>query len=278
MRMELGEVTLDVQDSETGRDPVLLVHGFPDTHRLWRHQVRALNDAGHRTIAPTLRGFGASGRPEDTAAYAPARSVADLLELLDRLDIGCVHLVGHDWGSGIAQGLALAAPARVATLSLLSVGHIGSLLSAGWEQRQASWYMQLFQLDGLAEDWLSRDDFANLREMLAGHPDRDETVERLREPGALTAALAVYRAGLPSEVLFGPAQPAPVLRGPVLGVWSAGDRFLTERSMTGTEKYVDGPWRYERVDGAGHWLPLEAADRVSALLLDFFAEHGRPRR
>ncbi|WP_235033079.1 alpha/beta fold hydrolase [Streptomyces sp. WAC05374] len=277
-RVELNEVTLAVQDSRTGRDPVLLVHGFPDTHDLWRHQVRALNAAGYRTIAPDLRGFGASSRPEGTEAYDPARSVADLLELLDHLDIGCVHLVGHDWGSGIAQALSLAAPGRVATLSLLSVGNLGSLLAAGWEQRQASWYMQLFQMDGLAEDWLSRDDFANLREMLAEHPDREEAVERLREPGALTAALAVYRAGLSPEAMFGPLPPLPSLRGPVLGVWSTGDRFLTERSMTGTEKYVDGSWRYERVEGAGHWLQLDAPDRVSELLLDFFAEHGRPPR
>ncbi|MEV3993669.1 alpha/beta hydrolase [Streptomyces sp. NPDC049837] len=276
MRVELSEVTLEVQDSATGRDPVLLVHGFPDTHDLWRHQVRALNAAGYRTIAPDLRGFGASDRPEGTEAYDPARSVADLLELLDRLDIGCVHLVGHDWGSGIAQGLSLAAPDRVATLSLLSVGNLGAHLAAGWEQRQASWYMQLFQIEGLAEDWLSRDDFANLREMLAEHPDRDEAVERMREPGALTSALAVYRMGLPPEAMFGPLPPLPSLRGPVLGVWSSGDRFLTERSMTGTEKYVDGSWRYERIEGAGHWLQLDAPDRVNALLLDFFAEHGRP--
>ncbi|OKK04622.1 alpha/beta hydrolase [Streptomyces sp. CB03234] len=279
MRVELSDVTLEVQDSVTGRDPVLLVHGFPDTHDLWRHQVRALNAAGYRTIAPDLRGFGASGRPEGTEAYDPARSVADLLELLDRLDIGCVHLVGHDWGSGVAQGLALAAPDRVATLSLLSVGNLGSLLAAGWEQHQASWYMQLFQLVGVAEDWLSRDDFANLREMLAEHPDREEAVERLRAPGALTSALSIYRAGLPpAEVMFGPPLPLPRLRGPVLGVWSTGDRFLTERSMTGTEKYVDGSWRYERVEGAGHWLQLDAPERVNALLLDFFAEHGRPKR
>ncbi|MDN3292475.1 alpha/beta fold hydrolase [Streptomyces ficellus] len=283
MRMELSEVTLEVQDNEvqdngTGRDPVLLLHGFPDTHAVWRHQVRALDAAGYRTIAPDLRGFGASDRPEETAAYAPHRIVADLVELLDRLDIGRVHLVGHDWGSGIAQSLALTDRARVASLSLLSVGHLGGLLGAGWEQRQRSWYMLLFQLTGLAEEWLSRDDFANLRDMLAEHPDADEVVERLREPGALTSALSLYRAGLRPEVLFGPEQPLPSLPGPVLGVWSTGDRFLTEGSMAGTGKYVDGCWRYERIEGAGHWLQLDAPERVNTLLLDFFAEQRRGGR
>lgn len=273
MRVELAEVTLEVEDSGGLGPAVLLVHGFPDTHDCWRHQVPALNAAGYRTIAPDLRGFGGSDRPADTAAYAPARSAADLLELLDRLGVGRVHLVGHDWGSGIAQGLAMAAPDRVASLSLLSVGHRGALVDAGWEQRALSWYMLLFQHEGVAEEWLLRDGAAHAREFLAEHPDAGGIVERLSEPGALTAALGVYRAGLPPRALFGPEVPLPPLPGPVLGLWSTGDRFLTERAMTGTEKYVAGSWRYERVEGVGHWLQLEAPERVNASLLRFLADH-----
>ncbi|CAL9576545.1 alpha/beta fold hydrolase [Streptomyces sp. enrichment culture] len=273
MRVELDEVALEVQDSGGTGPAVLLVHGFPDTHDCWRLQVPALNVAGYRTIVPDLRGFGGSDRPADTAAYAPARSAADLLALLDRLGVGRAHLVGHDWGSGIVQGLAMAVPDRVASLSLLSVGHVGALDAAGWEQRSRSWYMLLFQFEGIAEEWLLRDGAARLREFLAEHPDADEAVARLSEPGALTAALAVYRAGLPPKALFGPAVPLPSLPGPVLGMWSTGDRFLTEQAMTGTEKYVDGSWRYERVEDAGHWLQLDAAERVNATLLDFLAAH-----
>ncbi|WP_351222217.1 alpha/beta fold hydrolase [Streptomyces sp. NPDC002133] len=271
MRVELREVTLEVSTGGAG-PAVLLVHGFPDTHDCWRHQVPALHAAGYRTIAPDLRGFGGSDRPDGTDAYAPARSVADLLELLDRLEVERVHLVGHDWGSGMVQQLAMAAPERVTGLSILSVGHLGALRDAGWEQRQRSWYMLLFQLPGIAEEWLSRDDFAQFREMLAEHPDADAIVDRLRAPGALTAALSVYRAGLPPEVMFGPELPLPSLPGPVLGMWSTGDRFLTERSMTGTEKHVAGSWRYERVEDAGHWLQLDAPERVNAVLLDFIGE------
>ncbi|GAA4895796.1 alpha/beta fold hydrolase [Streptomyces coeruleoprunus] len=272
MRVELNDVTLEVEDRGTG-PAVLLVHGFPDTHDCWRHQVPALNAAGYRTIAPDLRGFGGSDRPLTTAAYDPSHSVADLLELLDRQGVDRVHLVGHDWGSGIVQRLALTAPDRVASLSLLSVGNLGAYGDAGWEQRRWSWYMQLFQLEGLAEDWLTRDGCANAHEFLAEHPDREEVVARLTAPGALTPALSIYRAGLPPEAMFGPRQPLPPLRGPVLGLWSSGDRFLTEVSMSGTGKYVEGSWRYESIDGAGHWLQLEAPERVNAILLDFLAEH-----
>ncbi|MEU7010282.1 alpha/beta fold hydrolase [Streptomyces sp. NPDC046332] len=273
MRVELSEVTLDVEVSGQG-PAVLLVHGFPDSHRLWRHQVPALTAAGYTCVAPTLRGFGASGRPEGgAAAYHPAKHVGDLLELLARLEIDRVHLVGHDWGSGMVQGLARVLPDRMASLTILSVGHAASILGAGWEQKERSWYMLLFQLEGVAEEWLRRDDFANFREMLGEHPDAEAIIEQLRAPGALTAALNVYRAGLPADVQFGPAQPVPPLPGPVMGVWSTGDRFLTEQSMTGTGKHVDGTWRYERIEDAGHWLQLDQPDRVNALLLDFLAEN-----
>ncbi|KOG09964.1 alpha/beta hydrolase [Streptomyces viridochromogenes] len=276
MRVQLSEVSLDVEVSGEG-PAVLLVHGFPDSHHLWRHQVAALTAAGFQCVTPTLRGFGASDRPEGgPEAFHPAKHVGDLLELLARLDLDRVHLVGHDWGSGIVQGLAGVVPDRVRSLSLLSVGHLGSIRAAGWEQKQRSWYMLLFQLAGVAEEWLARDDFANLREMLAEHPDADSVIEPLRAPGTLTAALDIYRAGLPPEVQFGADQPVVPLPMalPVMGLWSTGDRFLTERSMAGTGEFVRGSWRYERVEDAGHWLQLDQPERVNDLLLSFLKENG----
>ncbi|WP_030693902.1 alpha/beta fold hydrolase [Streptomyces globisporus] len=276
MHVELSDVTLDVEVSGEG-PAVLLVHGFPDTHHLWRHQVAALTAAGFRCVAPTLRGFGASDRPEGgPEAYHPGKHVGDLVELLARLDLDRVHLVGHDWGSGIAQALTQFFPDRVRSLSILSVGHLASIRSAGWEQRQRSWYMLLFQLAGLAEDWLARDDFAGMRDMLGEHPDAEAVIESLRAPGALTAALNIYRAGIPAEVQFGVEAPAVPLPEsvPVMGVWSTGDRFLTERSMSGTEEYVSGGWRYERVEDAGHWLQLDRPEKVNELLLSFLKENS----
>jgi pimeloyl-ACP methyl ester carboxylesterase len=274
-RIDVNGVSLEVQVDSTGTGPwVLLVHGFPDTHDCWRHQVAALTAAGYRTIAPDLRGYGASDKPAALEAYEPAHLVSDLLGILDGLGVERAHLVGHDWGSALVQQLAMTAPDRATSLSLLSVGHAAALLDVGWEQRQRSWYMLLFQFVGLAEQWLNREDYANFREMLAEHPDREQVIERMRDPRSLSTALALYRTGTRPEQLFGPgfAASLPPLPGPVLGVWSSGDRFLTERAMTGTQEHVGGDWRYARVEGAGHWLQLDAPKKVNALLLDFFAE------
>jgi pimeloyl-ACP methyl ester carboxylesterase len=267
MTIQLGDVSLHVRDNGKGA-PVVLLHGWPDTGDLWDQQSQALVDAGYRTIVPDLRGFGRSSKPTDISAYATPAHVGDVVGILDALDIDRAHLVGHDWGAGIAWVTAAFAPDRVASVTALSVGHPSAFASAGWRQRQLSWYMLLFQFPGVAEEWLSAEDFRNLRNW-AAHPRIEEVVARLSEPGALTASLGIYRANLPPESLIAPPRDLPPVTAPALGVWSSGDLALTEENMTGSAKYVAGPWRYERIEGAGHWLQIDAAAQINGLLLDF---------
>lgn len=132
--------------------------------------------------------------------------------------------------------------------------------------------MLLFQFRGIAERWLSDDGFANLRDW-SGHPDIDTVVERLSEPDALTAGLNLYRANLSPESLVEPPTAIPAITAPAMGVRSSGDLALTEGAMTGTAKQVAGPWRYERVDSAGHWMQLDSPDTVNTLPLDYLREH-----
>jgi len=267
MDISLGDITLHVRDTGSGT-PVVLLHGWPDTGDLWRHQVPALTASGYRVVAPDLRGFGRSSKPTDLAAYAPPVLVGDLLGVLDTLEIDRAHLVGHDWGAAIAWMAAALAPGRVASITALSVGHPEALRSAGLRQREKSWYMLLFQFAGIAERWLSDDGFRNLRQWSA-HPGIESVVERFTDPAALTASLALYRAILPPESLVEAPAPMPPVTVPAMGVWSSGDLALIEEGMTGSAAYVSGPWRYERIEDAGHWLQLDAPDKVNALLLDF---------
>ena len=161
-------------------------------------------------------------------------------------------------------------PDRVASLAALSVGHPKAFRDAGLAQREKSWYMLLFQFDDVAEQWLSTDGFANFRQW-THHPDTDEVVDRLSDPTALRASLAIYRANLPPQWLVTPELEFPPVQCPTLGVWSTGDVALTERQMVDSATYVTGRWRYEQIDGTGHWIPLEAPDRLNALLVDHLA-------
>jgi pimeloyl-ACP methyl ester carboxylesterase len=248
----------------TGEGPaVLLVHGFPDSGLVWRRQVGPLAEAGFRVIVPDLRGFGASDRPEGVENYRVTLLVDDLLELLDDEP---AHIVGHDWGAGIAWVLAALHPHRVRSLAALSVGHPNASRPRSLESREKAWYQLLFQFEE-AEELLLRDDARLLREWLADAPDADRYVEELREPGALTARLGLYRANLhPRGELEDRA--LPPVNAPTLGLWSTGDRYLTEAAMVRSGEHVTGPWRYERIDDASHWLQLDASDRVNRLLLE----------
>jgi pimeloyl-ACP methyl ester carboxylesterase len=267
MHIENDGVDLHFEVTGEGR-PVVLLHGFPDTGRLWRHQVGTLAAAGLQVIVPDLRGYGASGKPTEVEAYSLVPLATDVFAIFDPLEVDKAHVVGHDWGAALSWVLGSLAPERVDHLVALSVGHPLSFRSVGLPQLQRSWYMLLFQFEGVAERWLSDDSWANIRGW-ANHPDIDAVIAELDSNGSLTPALNWYRANVPPEVLVGPPMELPSVQAPVMGVWSTGDFALTEEQMTGSSAYVGGPWRYERMEGPGHWIPLDAPDALNELLLDF---------
>jgi pimeloyl-ACP methyl ester carboxylesterase len=265
-RVEVDGVGIEYEVHGAGR-PVVLLHGFPDSGRLWRHQAPALAEAGFQVIVPDLRGYGRSGKPEAIDAYSIPLLAGDVLAILAQLEIGKAHVVGHDWGAALAWALASFAPGNVDHLAVLSVGHPATFLRT-LEQRQKSWYMLLFQHPGIAERWLSQDDWANFRTW-AHHPDADQVIADLEADGSLTPGLNYYRANITPESWVAPPLQLPPVQAPAMGIWSTGDIALTEVQMTDSAKSVDGPWRYERLDGPGHWMQLEAPGQVTALLLDF---------
>ena len=270
-RIEANGLGFEVADEGRGT-PVVLLHGFPDTSALWRHQVAALTAAGFRTIAPDMRGRGRSDRPPAVGDYALAKIVGDVTGIMDTLGIDRAHIVGHDWGAAVAWGVAMFAPERVDHLVAISVGAPGAAGPPSLEDLQKSWYRIVFLFEGVAEDLVSRDDWYLLREMLQGGGEAfDHYVANLAEPGALTAALNWYRANLPLERLIpaGPRPQFPQVSAPTMGVFGTDDLYLTEAAMTNSFSKVTGPWRYERLEGVGHFIPLEAPDQLNRLLLDF---------
>jgi pimeloyl-ACP methyl ester carboxylesterase len=266
-RVENNGVSIAYEMVGEGR-PVVLLHGFPDSGRLWRHQVPALVAAGFQVLVPDMRGYGASDKPAQVEAYALAALAGDVLAVMSDAGVDRAHVVGHDWGAAVAWGLAALAGDRVDHLVALSVGHPATFRAGGYEQHEKSWYMLLFQFPEVAEEWASANGWANFRAW-SGHPDPDGVVADLEANGSLTPALNYYRANVPPRVWVRTGPPLPPVTAPTMGVWSSGDFALTERQMTASEAHVTGGWRYERLEGAGHWMQLEAPDAVNALLTDF---------
>ncbi|MBI5503374.1 MAG: alpha/beta fold hydrolase [Deltaproteobacteria bacterium] len=260
----VGDVSLNVVVQGHGPD-VMLLHGFPDSHQLWRNQIPALVAAGYRVIAPDLRGFGDSDAPRATPAYAVPCHVADLVGILDALGIARVRLVGHDWGAVCGWALAAAHPERVDRYVAMSVGHPSAYARGGLMQKLKGYYVLLLQLRGLAEFMLRLGDWRLLRLITRYEAELPKWKAELSRPGRLTAAVNIYRANL--GMIF-PGE-RPRVKVPVLGIWSSRDIALSEKQMLMSADYVDAPWRYRRIEGANHWMPLDAPDEVNALLLDY---------
>lgn len=273
-RVPTNGITLSVTEVGDG-PPVLLLHGFPDSARLWRHQIPVLVEAGYRVIAPDLRGFGDSDRPVPVEAYRMRSLIGDVTGLLDALDVPAAAVVGHDWGAALAWGLGMYAPQRVSRLTAVSVGHPVASVAAGRRQRELSWYMLWFLFPDVAERVMPRDDWRFLRQWGGGAPaggdpaDVERQIADLTRPGALTAALNWYRANIDPADYVAARADLPHVTCPTMGVWSSDDPFLGEEQMSASRAYIDAPWRYERLEGAGHWIPVELPERFSALLLDF---------
>ena len=250
--------------------PVLLLHGFPDTSELWRRQIDALAGAGFRAIAPDLRGRGNTERPPNVADYALPLIVRDVVALLDALEIPRAHVVGHDWGAAVAWLFAALFPNRVDHLVAISVGYPGAAGRPTLEDLQKGWYRLLLQFEGIAEELMQKDDWYLFRELLQGGGDAEQYIANLSEPGALTAGFNWYRANLPPGRLLS-APELPPVKAPTLGIWSTGDHYLTERAMVASASKVTGPWKYVRIEGASHWIPLDEPDLLNHLLLEFLS-------
>ena len=270
---EINGIKLAYVDEGEG-SPVVLLHGWPDSADLWRNQVSALVGAGRRVLAPDLRGFGESDAPAGVEPYQILNSAADVLGLCDHLNVDRFALVGHDWGSALGWALAAFAADRVERYVGISVGHPATFVGEDFEQREKSWYMFFFQFEGVAEEWLRADDWANLRAWVTNGGRRADDLDRwitdLSRPGRLEASLGWYRANVPPSSWVGDsAFVFPPVACPVMGVWSSDDTALTEGQMSRSASSVSGDFRYERIDGVSHWIPVEAPDQLNALLLNF---------
>jgi pimeloyl-ACP methyl ester carboxylesterase len=277
-RVAVGDLTLNVAEAGAGA-PVILLHGWPDSWHLWRAQMEALVGSGHRVIAPDLRGFGLSDAPEEVEEYGLGKLIGDVTAVMDEFQIERAAIVGHDWGSALAWLVATFVPDRVERLVAVSVGHPRAFAGAGFAQKQLSWYMMWFQFPGVAERVLAEHDWYFFRNWAHAGAARgsDEYMERqiadLSRPGRLTAGFNWYRANISPDTFAGDGRylDLPPTGCPAMGVWSSGDMALGELQMTGSQAFVSGPWRYERIEGVSHWIPVYASERLSELLVEFLA-------
>ncbi len=249
---------------------VVLLHGFPGDLDSFAAVAAALHAEGLRTLALHQRGYADGARPGEVAAYAIPHLVGDVVALLDAAGLAAAHVVGHDWGGMVAWHLAGRHPERVRSVTVLSTPHPDAYRRSLVRSAQLlrSWYAVSWQLPWLPERMLLARGGAVLRRALAGSGLPDDVAERytagMRRPGRLTAALHWYRAAGRHPLRAGALGPVAV---PTTYVYSSGDVALGRRAADDTAQFVDGPYRYEVLEGEPHWLPEALPERVAALVL-----------
>jgi pimeloyl-ACP methyl ester carboxylesterase len=273
---------LDIGYLDEGRGPViLLVHGFPDIATTFVPLMERLAAAGHRVIAPWLRGYypTTSGRFFDEGTL-----VADAIALLEALGIDRVDAVGHDWGADVVYGLGAVRSDSVRTAVAMAVPHTVALRAnrrKAYRQLQRSFYVWMFQVSGLAETVVPEADWAFIRNLWRDwspgwQPPEEHiraVVETLSRPGVLAAVLSYYRAlfdpGLrdPERAeLLAAVEEGPV-RVPTLLLMGANDGCVGREMAEGAEAAFEADYRLESLGGVGHFLHLEKPDRVAGLVL-----------
>ena len=273
-RFRNGALTFQVTDTgeaEPGQVAILL-HGFPQDRRCWDRVAIPLAADGYRVLAPDLRGYSPGARPAGRSAYRNSELAGDVLALADAAGAERFHLAGHDWGAALAWYVAGRHPERVASLAAMSVPHpqaFGRAMVSS-DQLVRSWYMAAWQLPWLPERALTRQRGQVFRDTLVRRGldpvSAGRYASRARDPAGLRGPLNWYRA-MPLRL----REPAGPIQVPVMFVWGNRDRFVSRAAAERCGQYVTGPYRFAELDGASHWLPERAPDRVAALLAGHFA-------
>jgi pimeloyl-ACP methyl ester carboxylesterase len=282
-------VTLNVAlDGPADAPPVILLHGFPESHRTWREIAPRLRDR-LRLVMPDQRGFAASDRPQEVDSYKTAELVDDVFALADALSIDRFSLVGHDWGGAVAWGAAMRGQPRLERIAIVNSPHpfiFQKSLIESSDQRSASQYINAFRTPGfetLVEtkgfDWFFDKTFAgHVDPALITEAEKRQYISEWSQPGAFTAMLNWYRASPLVVPPPGVTVPLPdaLLRLstrisiPTLVVWGLRDKALLPVQLEGLDQVVDDI-QIVRIAGAGHFAPWEAPDDVAAALAPFLA-------
>ncbi|MGB2922324.1 MAG: alpha/beta hydrolase [Mycobacterium sp.] len=312
--VQTNVVSLRVTEAgEPGAPVVVLCHGFPELAFSWRHQVRALAEAGYHVLAPDQRGYGDSDKPASVDAYDVVELSADVTGLLDDVGAERAVLVGHDFGAVVAWTAPLLHPERfsaVAGLSLPPVPRPKVPTTQAFRRIFADnfFYILYFQEPGPADAELAEDPATTLRRLFATPPAGDDAaalrmlapgpegfLARIPEPGGLPDWIseqdfATYVDEFTRNGFTGPLNwyrcfdrnweltadpPAPTIEVPALFLGGTADATLAYTPRHRAREVAAGAYREVTIDGAGHWLTEECPDEVTRELLRFLAEERR---
>jgi pimeloyl-ACP methyl ester carboxylesterase len=250
---------------ENSGEPIILLHGFPETSHMWEGVLKFLGNKGYRCLAPDQRGYSPGARPQDVKEYQLDLLSSDVLAFADAVSFEKFHIIGHDWGAACGWTVIKFHPERVMTFSALSVPHLGAFASAKKndpEQRKKSWYMDFFQLPFIPEILFSIA-IALKPSALWQYSSSEEVadyVSVLRKFDALQAIINWYRANYSFTLEYGD------VFIPTTTIWGNRDIAIGRAAIEMSEQYMKGDYKLVELD-AGHTLVQEKFPTIISEIL-----------
>jgi pimeloyl-ACP methyl ester carboxylesterase len=252
-------------------EPVILLHGFPETSHMWTEVMRSLAAKGYRCLAPDQRGYSPGARPAEVAEYAIDKIASDVLALADRVGFIKFHLVAHDWGAGCGWTVVQLHPARVQSWTALSIPHMAAFEQAKKndpEQKRKSWYMEFFQLPLIPE--LVFGVIASMPSVFWTHSKPEEIADYLTifsKFEGRKATLNWYRANHEIPIPYGDVKLTTHL------IWGNKDIAVARAGVIATQAYMKGEYSLIELD-AGHTLVQEKFEDVDHVILAHIQRHS----
>jgi epoxide hydrolase 4 len=277
IRVAANGINFEVLTLGDGDRLAMCLHGFPEHACCWHFQMQVLADLGFRVWAPNLRGYGGTDSPTEITAYRLEALVEDVAALIKVSGARETLVIAHDWGGELAWNLAMWCPALVQRLVILNAPHPACFVRELKRPVQLlkSWYVLFFQLPGFPE-WLLGIAAGKAVPYLIRNTSSDpscfteDVLETYRQnaarPGGLTAMINWYRALLRGGAMHRfRRMNIPKIATPTLFIWGESDKFLSTRTIVGTENYVSN-LTLRILPGVSHWVQEEAADTVNNML------------
>ena len=258
--------TCRVSGLENMGDAVILLHGFPETSRMYYDLIPVLVSEGYKVVAPDQRGYSQGARPPKISDYSIDKLSQDVIDIADAFQFEKFHLVGHDWGSAVGWVTAALYSERIISWTALSVPHLDAFFDAintDKDQQRKSQYIKFFKKPILPELYFKIFGYTYLKNIWrkSSQLEIEKYLEVFKQRGALKASLNWYRANMNNEDKF-----IGDITTPTLIIYGLKDMAIGEKSVDESEKYLTGDYKIEKLK-AGHWLIQESFEAVSNSIL-----------
>ena len=266
--------TCRVSGMQNDGEAVILLHGFPETSRMYYDLIPVLISEGFKVVAPDQRGYSPGARPSKISDYSIDKLSQDVIDIADAFQFEKFHLIGHDWGSAVGWAAVAIHSERIISWTALSVPHLDAFLEAistDKEQQRKSQYIKFFKKPIIPELYFKIFGYKYLKDIWrkSSQVEIEKYLEVFKQKGALKSSLNWYRANMKND-----DKSIGDIAAPTLIIYGLKDMAIGEKSVDESEKYLKGDYKIEKLE-SGHWLIQESFEAVSKSIINHLTNYSQ---